>query len=869
MNWNKYILFTVSASLAAGVALLSRTSGVGQKPQVTLSAFDSEEEHENDFRVIDAYNSLRLNEVTGTVEPQWVKAAYDQANAMRVSSRAAKPIKWTNLGPDNVGGRTRAFLMHRDSVNLMFVGSVSGGLFRSNTAGQSWYPVNDMQENLNVNCIAQTPDGTIYYGTGEGSYTNLGGNKGGSPAFLGMGVFKSTDDRGLTFNNLVNTKSWTACNQMVAHPTENWLWVATSAGVYKTTDGGASWKLVRGGNITDMTIDVNGIVWCSSNNGVVYKGDADGTTFNSMNNGITIGGRTGIAVSPQDPQYVYLLGSSSGSVLAGVWRSTNGGANWDLIVARSPTVTDILAPQGNPQGYYNNSIVVDPLNKNKIYLGGVYLASWDNVKGYREISSSNDAIWNSAYVHADIHILTYDTRTSPPTLIAGTDGGLFFTQNQTTWTRRSRGFTSLQLYHVAANYLGDVAGGAQDNGTNLINGKGNSTDGSAPKTGLEIYNNDGMETEFSRINPSIIFMSDQVGNVGRTSNSGQSSSSFWDDRFDGKSVAGFLREFSLWEKDDKTSMLFFPNAGALWVALNPTVFSEPVSWFLISNSMGSAAALEVDHSPDGDHVFCAKPGKVYRVDGIQGATYDLGTTPNTVPANIKTIDISGSVFNGRIVTSVNVDQSDANHVVITLGGYGNNNYVYETTEALDSNPTWKNITGNLPKMPCYDAVVDVDNPKRILIGTELGMWLTENGGSTWEEANDGMARVPVYEIRGYEFNPWEGMTIYIGTHGRGYYKSTSLTTSTKKINANKAQTATAYPNPASTVVNLSYKVAAAGTTQIEIFNIKGEKIQVFENRSSVGQNQFALNTTSFATGYYFARITQGKEAATVKFAIDK
>lgn len=869
MNWNKYILFAVSVSLVAVVSVASKYSGVLSKPQLEWAEEMDEEENEFDTRVIEAYDQLRVNERTGTVESQWVTEAINKANAMGVSSRAAKPINWVGMGPDNIGGRTRAFLMHRDSSNLMFVGSVSGGLFRSNTSGQSWTPVNDMQENLNVNCIAQTVDGTIYYGTGEGSYTNLGGLKGGSPAFLGLGVFKSTDSRGVSFTNIANTKAWTVCNVMVAHPVENWLWVATNGGLYKTTNGGAVWSLVRGGNITDLTIDKDGIVWCSSNNGQIYKGNSDGTTFTNVNNGISIGGRTSIAVSPQDPQYVYLLGANSSSFMAGIWRSTNGGQNWDLIVARSATVTDILAPQGNPQGYYNNSIVVDPRNKDRIYMGGVFLATWDITNGYREISSAFDAPWNAGYVHADIHMLQYDTRTNPPTLIAGTDGGLFFTQNQSTWTRKNRGFTSLQLYHVAANYLGHVTGGAQDNGTQLINFSGNSINGAPSQTALEIYSNDGMDAEFSRFDPKIIIMSDQVGNVGRTGNGGQSSSTFWDDRFDGKSVSGFLREFSLWEKDEKNSMLFFHNAGQLWVALNPTVFSEPVSWFLVSNSMGTASALEVDHTPSGNSVFCAKPGKVYRIDGFQSATYDLSTPANAIPANIVTSDISGSVFSGRTVTSVNVDQSDENHVVITLGGYGNNTYVYETSNAMDANPTWKNITGNLPKMPCYDAVVDVDDPKRIILATELGMWLSENGGTTWEEANNGMARVPVYEVRGYEFKPWEGMTIYIGTHGRGYFKSTSLTTSSKKLKASQVNAAKAYPNPASTNVNLVFNAKAAGVSHIDIYNVKGEKVQSIDVRATNGQNEIAVNTSAFTSGYYFARITSGNDAATVKFSVSK
>ncbi|MBS3914661.1 MAG: T9SS type A sorting domain-containing protein [Bacteroidetes bacterium] len=867
MKRNKLIILATAISLVAGIGTLSRFSTKESEGE-WMASMEEESEGRSIQGAIESFYSMRLNEATGTLEPEWIKEAIAQADKIKVTSRAAKPIVWKNMGPDNIGGRIRAFLMHRDSANLMFAGGVSGGLFRSNTGGLSWRPVNDLQQNLNVNCIAQTPNGIIYYGTGEGFYTNGGGTRNGSPAFDGLGVFKSTDNTGKTFTSITNTKSWTRCNVMLAHPTEDWLWVANEAGLYKTSNGGTSWTLVRGGAILDAAIDKDGIIWCSNNIGTIYKGNVDGTTFTSVNNGITPGGRTSIAISPQDPQYIYLLGSSGGS-MSGVWRTTNGGAqnlgdiNWDLIVAKS-SVTDIFG--SNTQGWYDNVIGVDPLDKDKIYLGGVGLAVWDQDKGYREITSQFDMPWNSGYVHADKHVIQFNMRTSPPTMIVGTDGGLFFSQDRATWSPMNRGFTTLQLYNVAANYLGHVMGGSQDNGTQLINFSGNSFNGEPSKSSAEVYGGDGFDVEFSSFNPAVMFVSTYYGNVARSANGGQSSSTFWDLRQDGKVPSDFNTTFTLWEQSEKVSKLFLAKNTDVWVALNPTDFSTPVAWYLLTASLGGDRIIEMDHTPDGDHLFVAKHQRVYRIDSIQSAKYDPNSGARVVPSKIKLVNITPAGANGRTVTSVNVDQSNPNHVVVTLGGYGNSSYVYETENALDAVPTWKNITGNLPSMPVYDAVVDVDDANRIVLATDLGIWLTENGGTSWEEANTGMARVPVYEIRGYEYHPWEGMDLYIGTHGRGFFRSTGLLTSTKKI-ARDATSLKVYPNPAKENIQVSFDAKTNGKVAMEIFDIHGKKMGASQHESVKGNNVYTINISDLASGYYFAKLTQSGTSGTVKFLV--
>jgi Secretion system C-terminal sorting domain len=863
MKLNKLILISSGVVLTAGMAILAETEVAGSRWSNPFAKAQKESGETEEIQgALESIYSLRLNERTGTIEPEWFDAAVAQVNN-RVSSRG-NTLKWTNMGPDNVGGRIRAFLIHnhKDSGHVMFAGSVSGGLFRSRTNGQSWVPVVDPTSNLSITCIAQTPDGTIYYGTGEGGFTNLGGTRNGSPAFPGNGVYKSTSTAGNAYTNLANTISWSVCNAMVAHPTENWLWVSNGNGIFRTADGGANWTRISTGVFRDMVVDKDGFIWCTNSSGRVFKGNADGTAI-TVFNGITTGGRTSIAVSPQDPQYVYLLGSDD-RFLTGVWRTTNGGANWDLLVSKTE-VTEIF---GTGQGYYDNCIAVDPLNKNRVYLGGVDMAMWDTDNGFRQIASTFDAPWNASYVHADKHLITFNTRTNPPTMIVGSDGGLAFSTNRSVWTQMNRNFFSYQAYNVAANYLGHVAGGSQDNGTQLINFTGNAFNGEPSKNALEIYGGDGFDVEFSKFKPSTIFMSTYYGRIARTANNGQSNSTFWDKRLDGTSQTDFNTTFSLWEKDATTSRLFLAKDADVWCAVNPTDFSNPVEWFLIASGTGNTRIIEMDHTPDGNHVFVAKPGALWRIDSLNKATFSSTMYPGArdIPAGITKRNIMPAAASGRTVTSVNVDMANAAHVVITLGGYGNNTYVYETDNALDDVPTWKNITGDLPSIPVYDAVIDPDNANRIIIGTDFGIYMTVNGGSNWTEENTGMARVPVFEIRGYEFNPWEGMVMYIGTHGRGFFRCDNFLTNTKKVTKSQMGIQ-AYPNPARDQFNLSFTAAQAGKASIQVYNLRGEVVRTLNVQATTGNNVVEISTSDLNSGYYFAKVVQGTSTASVKFAV--
>jgi hypothetical protein len=305
------------------------------------------------------------------------------------------------------------------------------------------------------------------------------------------------------------------------------------------------------------------------------------------------------------------------------------------------------------------------------------------------------------------------------------------------------------------------------------------------------------------------------------------------------------------------------------MANNPTDFAENVSWYLVAKGLGNDRIIEMDYTPDGDHLFLCKSGRVTRIDSINSATFTLAANPTVleVPTPIVQTNITPSGLSGRTVTSVNVDQMNADHVIITLGGYGNSSYVYETNNALAAVPTWKNITGNLPSMPVYDAVIDVDDSKRIVLGTDLGVWYTEDGGANWVEGNDGMARVPVFEIRGYEWRPWEGMTMYVGTHGRGFFRSRTLLTSTKNVKDNTALKVVVYPNPTSDRATVTVQSKVKEAAVLRVVNLQGKVVIEKSVEITVGENNFEIGLGNLTKGYYFATVKGNTNQGTVKVCV--
>ena len=163
---------------------------------------------ENVDGAIDYFLKITANQITGQIDVKDVEAARNAIRQMASNRlQSAININWQEMGPDNVGGRTRALMLDKDSVNVIYAGGVAGGLWKSTNGGASWKNLFDKFENNAVSCITQAANGDIYVGTGEGHY-NVGSRNGtGVGGMIGSGIYKSTD-RGAHWARLSSKTGW-------------------------------------------------------------------------------------------------------------------------------------------------------------------------------------------------------------------------------------------------------------------------------------------------------------------------------------------------------------------------------------------------------------------------------------------------------------------------------------------------------------------------------------------------------------------------------------------------------------------------------------------------------------------------------------
>lgn len=297
-----------------------------------------------------------------------VKAANFRAT-FRTQSNGV--LEWKERGPANVAGRTRGILVDPDDAtrNTWFVGSASGGVWKTTNAGAIWQHVTPDLPNLSTTVLAMAPSNSsiIYLGTGEG-FGNVGG-------VAGNGMYKSLN-KGQTWSHLPTTTDFDDVNRAIVHPTDpNIVVVATNNGIYRTTNGGTAWTKVysESGRIQDLKMTPgNFAIQYATRNGIgVIKSIDGGASWSMSSTGMFPDARIEIDVSPAKPDRIFasvegpLTGAGSD-----LYMSDNAGLTWTLVnTSINGATNDFLGGQG----WYDNTILCDPFNANIVYFGGVGL----------------------------------------------------------------------------------------------------------------------------------------------------------------------------------------------------------------------------------------------------------------------------------------------------------------------------------------------------------------------------------------------------------------------------------------------------------------------------------------------------------------
>ncbi len=291
----------------------------------------------------------------------------------QINKTAKSTFVWQQRGPGNVGGRTRALIIDPDdpTYSTWFAAAVSGGIWKTTDGGQSWQNLTENLPNLATNTLAMAPSdhNILYAGTGEGY--------GGFGMVSGAGIFKSTD-RGITWEQLESTvegDNFRWVNKIVIDEyNENELVVATNKGIFKSYDGGITWDTVyyKGYAVQEIVSNPANAktLYAAVNSLGIIKSYNNGSSWFDTYNGIATGYRFSITVSPVDTNYIF-TSAEAPDLITDVYISTDGAATWRKHNDYDFTFIHFLGVQG----WFNNIIKADPFDKNKVFIGGVYLGS--------------------------------------------------------------------------------------------------------------------------------------------------------------------------------------------------------------------------------------------------------------------------------------------------------------------------------------------------------------------------------------------------------------------------------------------------------------------------------------------------------------
>ena len=331
-------------------------------------------------------------------------------------------------------------------------------------------------------------------------------------------------------------------------------------------------------------------------------------------------------------------------------------------------------------------------------------------------------------------------------------------------------------------------------------------------------------------------------------------------------------------QDPVSSMFIVGFSGSVWMTRGALDFSQTPTWYKLANIVGTTQALEV--SADGNYAWVGtESGRIYRISGLNGArsyaTADLDSGATAVQVDLV------QQISGRNVTSIAVDPNNNDRVLVTLGNYGNANYVYYSSNATAASPNFIVKDGNLGNFPVYAATFDKGDAANAIIGTEYGVFSTDNinaAAPNWGADNSGLARVPVFTLKQYRTNKSstadmevkEG-DIFAGTFGRGTFSTGSLMTTrsigiTEQDLTEEKSAMKLFPNPAQDFTTIELETAE-GNYVAEIVDLNGRTVytQNLEATTS-GVQKFKVNVSGLSNGMYIVGI-QGLPATYTRLMV--
>lgn len=651
-----------------------------------------------------------------------VSTAYRNIAASQINkTKTSLDNGWNELGPwdaNNVTahyspgiGRVETFWVNPTNQNQIFLGSRSGGFWRTSNGGDTWENTTDFLIASGVRAIGVNPanknEVLINVQHGGDGYT--------------YGIYRSTDGGGTWSESqfVANNIGWGGLGdneriyKIAYHPTvANQVFIGTSKGLYVSNDNLATWSLKISGNTTDVAFHPtnNQIVYAYNNSGTdrdYLKKSTDGgnsfsTTANFAGNSTR---QIFLSICKTAPTHVYAASTS------GVYKSTDEGTTFSFLV--NPDETGL-------------AFAVSDIDTNNMVYGYVDLHnSTDNGNSFTQ--RTEWANQNEAYIHADLRIADCINGT----FYVGTDGYLAkSTDNGVTWTKINDGTAIREFYAVGTsqgNYDVHMAG-SQDNGTSIL----------APSGWIEWNGGDGMEALVHPLNPDWMIGSWQYGSRNYTRDGGQTRPGTGNPNR-GSGNAAWEAPF-LQNPMDQMAVIHFSDS-----LFAGDRFGQ--DWrFKGDPNIGVLTEAAIADS-DSNTIVVAR-------GGVIRLTTDGGNTWSNISSNLPNYTFTALAF----------DPKDANTIVATYNRYQiDSRKIYIT---FDQGATWENITYNLGAMPLRTVVMDHSDSAYIYVGGEIGVYYKSKFGTTWTKYDNNLPNVTVKDLEIH----WGSNRLRAATWGRGLWE---------------------------------------------------------------------------------------------------
>lgn len=711
-------------------------------------------------------------------------AAAPAATPKLATGKAAPFGSWAPLGPDNIGGRTRALVINPLDGNVMYAGGVAGGVWKTTDRGAHWAQTDGMPSNLAVTTLALDPSDpqVIYAGTGEAFYAKDG--------VRGDGIFRSGDG-GATWTRLPGTDNIQFLHVykvLVSPHSTAVIYAATDWGVFRSTDGGASFApTLQNGPAngytgcqdlalrTDLATDVL-LAACGFGPGGIWRNpDAGGAgvwTSVYSESGLS---RTALAIAPSDQDVMYALASDTSQAMLAVLKSTDGGVTWDATVrSTSPHHLSTLLlsnlvrdcnDQDVHQGWYDIVIAVDPTNSERVWAGGVELFRSDDGAQTFNLASRSVHIDGgniNSVSHADRHAIVFDAAYNGGTnqvVYVADDGGIQKTSNalaattsdqcngtsSINWTTLNNGYQTAQFYYGAVYPGGErYLGGMQDNGT------ARNAPGSPSWDAL--YGGDGGAVAVDPTNTNVLLVEATRLSLAKSSDGGLTFSPATTGISGPAAPNHFIVPFVM--DPTEPQVLWMAGIG-LWRTDN-----QADSWVqasaLLAPEQGGVSAIAVAPS-DGNIVLAGtNTGYILRNSSARSATA-LTPWPAAQLADV------------GYVSALAIDPANPLRAYATVSSFG----ARHVWSSEDGGATWSAIDGtgaaSIPDVPVNSVLLDPENDQVIFLGSDLGCFVSLDRGTTWNTLNAGMGNAPVRHLV-YES---QSRNVFAFTHGLGAFVSSA------------------------------------------------------------------------------------------------